>query len=121
MRAKLTFLGTILPIILILDLVTKRWAESALASGRAIDLFGGLVPLTLAFNRGAAFGIRIGSDPRWFFIPITLLLLFISILQTYNCYNNFLTLPHTSPLMRLVYGNVIRRTGQRLTEGVRSG
>ena len=79
MRAKLTVLGTILPVILILDLVTKRWALSALAGGHRLDLFGGFVPLTLAFNRGAAFGIRIGSDPRWFFIPITLLALYLLI------------------------------------------
>ena len=79
MRAKLTVLGTILPVILILDLITKRWALSALAGGHRIDLFGGFVPLTLAFNRGAAFGIRIGSDPRWFFIPITILALYLLI------------------------------------------
>ncbi len=79
MRTKLTTLGTILPAILILDLVTKRWALSALAGGNRIDLFGGVVPLTLAFNRGAAFGIRIGSDPRWFFIPIIVLALYLLI------------------------------------------
>jgi len=38
-------------------------------------LFFGHVPLTLAFNRGAAFGLSLGNDPRWFFIPITLLAL----------------------------------------------
>jgi signal peptidase II len=43
----------------------------ALADGRTIDLFGGLVPLTLAFNRGAAFGLSFGADPRWIFVPIT--------------------------------------------------
>ncbi len=79
MRAKLTVLGVILPVILILDLVTKRWALSALAGGNRIDLFGGVVPLTLAFNRGAAFGIRIGSDPRWFFIPITIIAVYLLI------------------------------------------
>jgi signal peptidase II len=31
-----------------------------------------MVPLTLAYNRGAAFGLSIGNDPRWFFIPVTL-------------------------------------------------
>ena len=28
--------------------------------------------LTLAFNRGAAFGLSIGDDPRWVFIPISI-------------------------------------------------
>lgn len=69
-RTRATILGITLPVILILDIVTKRWALEALAA-RSMEVFGGLVPLTLAFNRGAAFGISIGSDPRWFFIPVT--------------------------------------------------
>jgi signal peptidase II len=75
LRAKLAIFGVILPLVLVLDLITKRWALEALAGGRRIDLFGGLLPLTLAFNRGAAFGIRIGEDSRWFFVPITVLAL----------------------------------------------
>lgn len=43
--------------------------------GRPSEIFGGLIPLTLAFNRGAAFGLSIGNDPRWFFIPVTILAL----------------------------------------------
>lgn len=70
MKTRITILGTTLPIILILDILTKKWAMEALGS-RSSELFGGLVPLTLAFNRGAAFGISIGNDPRWFFIPVT--------------------------------------------------
>lgn len=38
---------------------------------QSMEVFGGLIPLTLAYNRGAAFGISIGNDPRWFFIPVT--------------------------------------------------
>lgn len=75
MKRKLAILGTLLPTILVLDVWTKRWALEALAGGRQIDLLAGLVPLTLAFNRGAAFGISIGNDPRWFFIPVTVLAL----------------------------------------------
>jgi len=75
-KARTTILGVTLPIILILDLVTKRWAMEALAD-RSLELFGGLVPLTLAFNRGAAFGLSIGNDPRWFFIPVTLVALIL--------------------------------------------
>jgi signal peptidase II len=75
LRAKLAIFGVILPLVLVLDLITKRWALEALAGGRRIDLFGGLLPLTLAFNRGAAFGIRIGEDSRWFFVPITIVAL----------------------------------------------
>ena len=74
LRTKTYLLGTILPLILILDIFTKRWAMGALST-RPSELFGGWVPLTLAFNRGAAFGLSIGNDPRWFFIPVTLLAL----------------------------------------------
>ena len=71
---RLTF-GLIVPTILAADLITKRWALVALDGGIRSELFGGLVPLTLAFNRGAAFGLRIGEDSRWFFIPVTIIAL----------------------------------------------
>ena len=74
MRTKTYLLGTILPLVLVLDILTKRWAMSAL-HGQPSELFGGWIPLTLAYNRGAAFGLSIGNDPRWFFIPVTLLAL----------------------------------------------
>ena len=74
LKTKTYFLGSVLPTVLILDIVTKRWAMGAL-NGQPSELFGGLVPLTLAFNRGAAFGLSIGNDPRWFFIPVTLVAL----------------------------------------------
>jgi signal peptidase II len=73
-RLKLLILGTILPVVLALDLVTKSWALRALAFERG-ELFGGLLPLTLAFNKGAAFGISVGEDSRWLFVPITFLAL----------------------------------------------
>lgn len=70
MRLKLTVLAITLPVVLVLDLVTKSWALRTLAFERG-ELFGGLVPLTLAFNKGAAFGISVGEDSRWLFVPIT--------------------------------------------------
>lgn len=67
--------------VLVLDLLTKRWALEALADRRTIELLGGWLPLTLTFNQGAAFGITIGEDPRWVFIPITILaVLFLLVL-----------------------------------------
>ncbi|MBT8396673.1 MAG: signal peptidase II [Gemmatimonadetes bacterium] len=75
MRTKAYLLGTILPVILVADVLTKRWAMSALSNNQGSELLGGLIPLNLAFNRGAAFGLSIGNDPRWFFIPVTLLAL----------------------------------------------
>jgi len=74
LKTKAYLLGTILPIVLFFDILTKRWAMNAL-NGQPSELLGGLIPLTLAFNRGAAFGLSVGNDPRWFFIPVTLLAL----------------------------------------------
>ena len=75
MKRKLGFLGTVLPMILLADILTKRWAESALQDAPRPDFLGGYVPLTLMHNRGAAFGISIGDDPRWVFIPVVFIAL----------------------------------------------
>ncbi len=76
MNRKLTVLGVILPVIMAADIITKRWAVDVLQSEVSRpDFMGGYVPLTFALNRGAAFGISIGDDPRWVFIPIALLAL----------------------------------------------
>ncbi|NNK63913.1 MAG: hypothetical protein HKO98_11985, partial [Gemmatimonadetes bacterium] len=53
MRAKLSIPLIVLPVVLAVDFVTKRWALAALDGGRSIDTLGGLLPLTLAFNKGA--------------------------------------------------------------------
>jgi signal peptidase II len=74
-KQKLVALLSICPIVIVLDLVTKSWALSALDGGQRMEILFGSVPLTLAFNRGAAFGLSLGNDPRWFFIPITMLAL----------------------------------------------
>ena len=74
MRTKLAIFLTFFPLIIALDVVTKRWALDVLSLGSK-QLFGGLVPLTLAFNKGAAFGLRFGEDSRWFFVPVTIVAL----------------------------------------------
>jgi signal peptidase II len=73
-RSKLTMFAMVFPVVIALDLVTKRWAMSALVTHHG-EMLGGLVPLTLAYNKGAAFGIHLGADSRWFFIPVTLIAL----------------------------------------------
>lgn len=75
MKRKLTFLGTVLPIILLTDILTKLWAQDALWRAPRPDFLGGYVPLTLAHNTGAAFGISIGDNSRWFFIPVSFIAL----------------------------------------------
>jgi len=73
-RLKLVIFALTFSPIIILDLVTKSWALEALSYSSS-HLFGGLIPLTLAFNKGAAFGISIGDDSRWFFVPVTIIAL----------------------------------------------
>jgi len=58
--------------ILIADVVTKRWALDALAHGTTSYGLAGL-PLTLAFNRGIAFGLDIPSAGRWILIAASIL------------------------------------------------
>lgn len=70
MRRKLLIPSLVLPVVLLVDFVTKRWALDAL-DDRSMELLGGLLPLTLAFNKGAAFGLSVGDDSRWLFVPIT--------------------------------------------------
>ena len=76
MRRKSLIFTAIVPAILAIDFVTKRWALDALLE-ESSELFGGLLPLTLAFNKGAAFGLSIGEDSRWFFIPVTIIALIL--------------------------------------------
>jgi signal peptidase II len=59
-------------VVIVSDIITKRWALEALSGGGSQD-FLGLIPLTLMLNRGAAFGLSIGNDSRWFFIPVTII------------------------------------------------
>jgi signal peptidase II len=75
-RVRWAWAGTIALVWLVADLATKAWALRALAGGVQKELLGGLLPLTLAYNQGAAFGLRIGSDPRWVFVPVTVIAVF---------------------------------------------
>jgi signal peptidase II len=75
-RSKHLIFGVVFPTIMVADYVTKRWALGALQSEHG-HMLGGLVPLTLAFNKGAAFGIRLGQDSRWFFVPVTIVALIL--------------------------------------------
>jgi signal peptidase II len=59
------------------DVVTKRWALDTLYHGASIDTLGGLVPLTLAFNRGIAFGLPLPSAGRWIIIAATFVVLWV--------------------------------------------
>jgi signal peptidase II len=61
--------------IIFADIVTKRWALESLYHGRVVETLGGWVPLTLAFNKGIAFGLPLPSAGRWIIIGATFLVL----------------------------------------------
>ena len=110
MRAKLAIFGVIFPVIVVLDWISKRWALEALSGGRRIDLLGGLLPLTLAFNKGAAFGIRLGDDSRWFFVPVTIVaLVLLGLLLVQSRKDDFLRLIALSLVVSGAVGNLYDR------------
>lgn len=109
MRPKHLIFGSIVPVVLALDLITKRWALDALAI-ESSELFGGLMPLTLAFNKGAAFGMRIGEDSRWFFVPITIIaLVLLGILYKQAIERDYLRITSISLVVSGALGNLYDR------------
>lgn len=94
-----------------LDVVTKRWALSELRSiDHGHELLGGLVPLTLAFNKGAAFGMRVTEDSRWFFIPVTILaLILLTVLFVQAERRDFLRISAISLVVSGAVGNLYDR------------
>ena len=110
-RPKFLIFGLTFPVIMALDVVTKRWALRELARlDHGHELLGGLVPLTLAFNKGAAFGMRVGEDSRWFFIPVTILaLILLAVLYKQAEQHDFLRISAISLVVSGAIGNLYDR------------
>ncbi|MBH16260.1 MAG: signal peptidase II [Gemmatimonadetes bacterium] len=85
MKTKTVLFGTLAIPVCVLDFWSKKWALTTLGSGPITDFMGGYVPLTLAFNKGAAFGISIGDDSRWLFIPLSVFALGLLLHILYQC------------------------------------
>ena len=110
MKKKLVFLTVILTVVLSLDILTKRWAEDVLQFTGPTEILGGLVPLTHAYNRGAAFGLSIGNDPRWFFIPVTVIaLVLLGVMFARTAYEDRFRLFALSLVYSGALGNLIDR------------
>ena len=106
MRAKVAIFGLTFPLIMVLDFVSKRWALDALGV-RSSELFGGLVPLTLAYNKGAAFGVSLGEDSRWFFVPVTIIaLVLLGVLFKQAADRDFLRVASISLVVSGAIGNL---------------
>lgn len=76
MLKKLSQAGSLLAAILIADILTKRWALDALSHGYTTEGLG-LVPLTLAFNKGIAFGIGIPDLGRWIVVAASIFVVLV--------------------------------------------
>ena len=74
MNRKVITAGWLLTGILIIDVLTKRWALDALNHGLTVHAFGGFVPFTLTYNRGVAFGLDVGGF-RWLIITGSILVM----------------------------------------------
>ena len=110
MKEKLAVFATITPSVLVLDLISKNWALDTLGGGNRTEIFGGFVPLTLAYNRGAAFGISLGDDSRWFFIPITILaVILLLVLLKQAARRDWLRLVSISMVVAGALGNLYDR------------
>ena len=115
-RPKYLIFGLTFPVIIALDVMTKQWALVALEF-ESSELFGGLLPLTLAFNKGAAFGIRVGEDSRWFFIPVTIIALtLLTVLFRQAEDRDYLRIGSISLVVSGAVGNLYDR--MRWSEGV---
>jgi signal peptidase II len=62
-------------ILVFFDAWSKRWALDALDPGAIRIAWGGILKLTLSFNRGAAFGLDLGPASRPIFIVLSLVVL----------------------------------------------
>jgi len=72
-KQKLTLALSLVLTILVTDIATKRWALDALPRGGA-TIRGTLgIPLTLAYNKGIAFGLDVPDAGRWILIVASVL------------------------------------------------
>jgi signal peptidase II len=77
LKEKLLPAALVVGSIVFADVSTKRWALDTLYHGAYREALGGLVPLTLAFNKGIAFGLPLPSAGRWIIIVATIVVLWV--------------------------------------------
>jgi signal peptidase II len=70
------FWGTAVAVVVV-DILTKLLAESALTPTRPIPLIRDYVQLRLVFNQCAAFGLCLGAYSRWIFFGLAIVALFV--------------------------------------------
>jgi signal peptidase II len=113
---KRRFAGLIVAVLL-LDLVTKFLAEARLPRYREVPVLGNVFQLQLVYNRGAAFGLHIGDNSRWFFTGLTVVaLVVLAVMARHTRPGDRLRLYAIAAIMAGATGNLIDRL--RSAQGV---
>ena len=73
----------LIPVLIILDRITKVWAVKRLAAGGDIVLIPGVLRFRHLQNAGAAFGVL--KDSRWLFIAFTVIVLAVGVYFYIRC------------------------------------
>ena len=77
-RSNSALFWPVMALVTTLDVVTKGYAERALAPQRIPhDVLGSTLRFTLVYNPGAAFGLNLGMQSRWIFTVLTIVALVI--------------------------------------------
>jgi signal peptidase II len=107
---KLTLAAFVIGTVLVTDVATKRWAETALESGMTQHIAGGIIPFTLAYNTGIAFGLDVPSAGRWILIGASLFVVAMLAGLFYNAReSDWLRLSSVSLVTAGAVGNLIDR------------
>lgn len=83
MKRKWELFALLLSTIVAADILTKAVAVRYLRFGETLRVLGGAIPLTLTYNRGAAFSIHVGEASRWFFLATSIVAL-VAMLVLYH-------------------------------------
>ena len=77
-RADNRLFWSVIGVVLIADILTKRWAvETLLPRRMPHEVIGDWLRWTLVYNPGAAFGLSLGPYSRWIFTVLTIVALVI--------------------------------------------
>ena len=74
---KKALLAGVVGTVVVFDIITKMWAMNSLTFGNPLPVLGDLFRLTYTHNPGAAFGINVGEQSRFFFLVLSLLALVV--------------------------------------------
>jgi signal peptidase II len=116
-RRKLAMFGTILGVVVVLDLITKLIVQRTFRPLEQIDVIGSFVRLTYITNPGAAFGIYLGPSSRLIFLGLSVLAIFVLVaMYRYTPAGDRIRLTAIALICSGAFGNLIDRL--RSTHGV---